>query len=62
MNLFLTKLSEAAADSIPERPAETSEALKLMGIGWGSIFIVIAIIMATILLLNYVFKDRRKNN
>lgn len=44
---------------IAERPATWQEALSLMATGWGSIFIVITIIMLTILLLNAVTKKRK---
>lgn len=42
------------ATNIPDRPATWSEALELMGIGWGGIFIVIIIIMLVVLVLNSV--------
>ncbi len=42
----------AAAGAIPDRPAAVKEALWLMGVGWGSIFIVIAILIILVLLLN----------
>lgn len=45
--------------AIAERPATWKEALSLMGTGWGSIFIVILIIMLTIYLLNAAFKKRK---
>ncbi|MDR0889651.1 MAG: hypothetical protein LBM28_03265 [Oscillospiraceae bacterium] len=43
--------------AIPARPADIGEALRLMGEGWGAIFVVILIIMFTIFMLNrlYVF-------
>ena len=44
---------------IAERPATWQEALRLMGTGWGSIFIVILIIMLTIVLLNVAGKKRK---
>ena len=44
---------------IADRPATWQEALRLMGAGWGSIFIVILIIMLTIALLGAAGKKRK---
>ena len=51
---LLTALSALAAEAgtIPDRPATTRESLWLMGVGWGSIFVVIAILIALVLILN----------
>ena len=46
--------------TIPARPATLQEALKLMSQGWGSIFIVILIIMLCVLLLNALFRSKNK--
>ena len=43
---------EQAQQAIAERPATWKEALSLMATGWGSIFIVIIMIMLAICLLN----------
>jgi len=51
MNPFVL-LSETA---IPERQATISEALQLIGEGWGSIFIVIVFMICVIMGLNKVF-------
>ena len=56
MNWMTTML--AAADGIPERPADWMESLELMGVGWGSIFIVITIVMVCILVLNRIFSKK----
>lgn len=45
--------------TIADRPATWKEALSLMATGWGSIFIVILIIMLTILLLNAAFRKKK---
>ena len=44
---------------IPVRPAEPLESLKLMAQGWGSIFIVILLIMLCVLLLNAAFRQKK---
>ena len=44
---------------IADLPATWQEALRLMGAGWGSIFIVILIIMLTIALLGAAGKKRK---
>ncbi len=55
---FLQTLLLTADKTIPERPATWEEALELMGIGWGSIFIVIIIVMICILVLNKIFSKK----
>lgn len=55
MNILL----EQAQQTITDRPATWKEALSLMGTGWGSIFIVILIIMLTIYLLNAAFRKKK---
>ena len=52
MNLLHTLL---LTDAIPERRATWQEALELIGVGWGSIFVVIGIIILVILILNKMF-------
>ncbi len=52
----LVLLTETA---IPERSATISEALQLIGEGWGSIFIVIVFMIAVILCLNKVFSKTK---
>lgn len=42
--------------AIPDRPATTVEALELMGIGWGSIFVIILLMIVFVLLLNRISK------
>ena len=42
---LLPILTAVAEQSIPGRPATWQESLRLMGAGWGSIFIVILVIM-----------------
>ena len=49
-----------AAAEIPARPATWQEALKLMGQGWGSIFIVIILIMLSVYILNRLFRAKNK--
>ena len=58
---LLTALSVLAAEAgtIPARPATTEESLRLMGIGWGSIFIVIAILIVLVLILNAACRNRQ---
>ncbi|MBQ9833337.1 MAG: hypothetical protein IJO48_06360 [Clostridia bacterium] len=56
MNTIL--LNNVAA--IPQRPANYMEALKLIGEGWGSIFVVIIIMILVILVLNKVFSGKKK--
>lgn len=41
---------------IADRPATTAEALELIGIGWGSIFLVILIMIVFVLILNRLFR------
>lgn len=48
----------AAEAPIPDRPATWLEALKLMGQGWGSIFLVILVMMLCIYLLNRLFRRK----
>lgn len=48
-----------ALTAIADRPATVLESLLLMAQGWGSIFIVILIIMLTILILNRVTKKKK---
>lgn len=48
-----------ATQAIPDREATVNESLKLIAEGWGSIFIVILIIIGTTLLLNRVFSKKR---
>ena len=48
----------AAEQSIPGRPATWQESLRLMGAGWGSIFIVILVIMLCVYLLNRIFRSK----
>ena len=52
----LVMLTEA---TIPERSATLSEALQLIGEGWGSIFIVIVFMIGVILCLNKVFSKTK---
>lgn len=52
VNIFLLQ-------TIAERPATWKESLSLMATGWGSIFIVILIIMVTIYLLNVAFRKKK---
>ena len=58
---LLTALSALAAEAgtIPDRPATTEESLRLMGVGWGSIFVVIAILIALVLILNAACRNRQ---
>lgn len=49
---LLPILTAVAEQSIPGRPATWQESLRLMGAGWGSIFIVILVIMLCVYLLN----------
>ena len=48
---LLPILTAVAEQSIPGRPATWQESLRLMGAGWGSIFIVILVIMLCVYLL-----------
>ena len=41
---------------VADRPATTAESLELMGIGWGSIFVVILIMIVFVLILNRLFR------
>ena len=50
----------AAAAEVAERPATWKESLKLMGQGWGAIFIVILLIMLYVLILNAAFRPKKK--
>ena len=59
MNLFTALLDAASKGEIPARPATISESLKLMGIGWGCIFIVIAVIAVVTIILNRVCRDKK---
>ena len=54
MFIPLFDLTQAAAEaaSIPDRPATVMESLKLIGIGWGSIFAVILIMLILVMILN----------
>ncbi len=52
-------LPDQAFQTIADRPATWKEALSLMATGWGSIFIVIIILMLTIYLLNRAFRKRK---
>ena len=52
-------VTEAAEYSIPQREATTTESLKLIGEGWGSIFIVILIMILVTMLLNRVFSKKK---
>ena len=45
---------------IPARPATVPEALKLMCTGWGSIFIVILVMMVFVFILNRLFRKKEK--
>ena len=54
MNLLTSLLTS----DIPARPADWKESLELMGVGWGSIFVVIIIVMACILVLNKIFSKK----
>ncbi len=58
---LLTALSALAAEAgtIPDRPAATKESLWLMGVGWGSIFVVIAILIVLVLILNAACRNRQ---
>ncbi len=55
MNCFDLILTE----EIPERVATWQESLELMGLGWGSIFIVIILIMLCVVLLNRIFQKKK---
>ena len=60
MKLFSAFSALAAeAGSIPDRPATVEESARLMGVGWGSIFVVIAILIVLVLILNAA--TRKKN-
>lgn len=52
-------LPEQVQQVIVERPATWKEALSLMATGWGSIFVVIIIIMLTVYLLNAAFRKKK---
>ncbi|MGM9553628.1 MAG: OadG-related small transporter subunit [Faecousia sp.] len=52
-------LPDQAFQTIADRPAAWKEALSLMATGWGSIFIVIIILMLMIYLLNRAFRKRK---
>ena len=53
MNLLQNLLT--LTDTIPDRRATWQESLELIGLGWGSIFLVIAIIILVITILNKMF-------
>ena len=55
---LLPILTAVAEQSIPGRPATWQESLRLMGAGWGSIFIVILVIMLCVYLLNRIFRSK----
>ncbi len=59
MDPMIIRLAEEATKTIPDRQATIGESLLLMAEGWGGIFIVIAIMMASILLLNKVFSKKK---
>ena len=50
----------ASAAEVADRPATWEESLKLMGQGWGAIFLVILVIMLCVLILNAVFRPKNK--
>ena len=52
-------LFQFLAAEIPARRAEPLESLKLMAQGWGSIFLVILLIMLCVLLLNTAFRSKK---
>lgn len=52
---------EQAQQTIAERPATWKEALSLMATGWGSIFIVIIMIMLAICLLNAASRKKKES-
>lgn len=54
-------LLSALTALIPERPATVWESLRLVAQGWGSIFIVIFIIIVTVLILNKVTRKKKDN-
>ncbi len=59
--LLLTAGGEPEAEIvIPDRNATVRESLQLIGEGWGSIFIVILIMIVVILGLNKVFSKKKK--
>ena len=58
MNWLSILLTATANDGIPARPAQWQESLELMGVGWGSIFIVIILVMICILVLNKIFSKK----
>ena len=55
---LLPILTAVAEQSIPGRPSTWQESLRLMGAGWGSIFIVILVIMLCVYLLNRIFRSK----
>lgn len=55
MHILLVQAQQTIAD----RPATWREALSLMATGWGSIFVVILILMLTIYLLNRAFRRKK---
>ncbi|MBQ7870916.1 MAG: hypothetical protein IJ357_02130 [Oscillospiraceae bacterium] len=59
MNLLTVLLDAASKGEIPARPATVMESLKLMGLGWGCIFIVIAVIAVVTIVLNRVCRDKK---
>ena len=57
---MLFQLLTATATEIPDRVATWKESLRLLAQGWGSIFIVILIIMLSVYVINWAFKKRSK--
>lgn len=49
MNKLLLDVAEL---TIPDRPATTPESLTLMAKGWGSIFLIILLMILFVLILN----------
>ncbi len=60
MNVMTALLMTASQveKAIPERPASILESLKLMGLGWGCIFIVVLVIMLVTIVLNRVCREK----
>lgn len=54
----LLTLSDMPLDPLDSQ-ASWQESLELMGVGWGSIFIVIVFIMITILALNRIMSQKK---
>lgn len=57
MNFLQTLLT--LSDTIPDRKATWQESLELIGVGWGSIFLVIAIVIVVIIILNKMFTKKK---